>query len=302
MHTTKLIIYKFSHIKFLVLGGPVDYKKCIRVCLVVLICHVPVTHAFSLPSSLRNLYTVARSAVTHGVDRVRAYTHVTVPSLPQHSGKIAGVVAAVAATYLTCKALDHVGLATSNVALFYRWAQCQVKKHELIQKACDAYIRICGKSARLTAYLERKKAFVDAIKERLLHIQQRNQEDRQRFFNGIYQTATREAPNLGTDARGVHALLGLTSRATHRDFVRACAVLQRDYERSLVINEDAVQTLRQLYYIGSTPFGWANYCAYRQDQDGQALQRLPSIAPSQLDPFLYRTRTVFAELNRLANA
>ena len=282
------------------MGGAVDYKKCIRACLVVLICHVPVTHAFSLPSSLRNLYTVVRSAVTQGVDRVRAYTHVTAPSLPKHSGKIAGVVAAVAASYLACKALEHVGLATSNVPLFYRWAQCQVKKHELIQKACDAYIRICGKSARLTAYLERKKAFVDAIKDRLLHIQQRNQEDRQTYFNGIYQLAAQKAPNLGVGARGIHALLGLTPRATHRDFVRARAVLERDYERSGVTNQNAVQTLRQLHYIGSTPFGWANYCAYRQDQDGEALQRLPSIAPDKLEPFLYRTQTVSAELNQLA--
>jgi hypothetical protein len=234
-----------------------------------------------------------------GVDRVHAYTHVTAPSLPQHSGKIAGVVAAVAATYLTCKALDHVALATSNVPLFYRWAQCQVKKHELIQKACDAYIRICGKSARLTAYLERKKAFVDAIKDRLLHIQQRNTEDRQAYFNDIYKEAAQKAPNLGVGARQIHTLLSLTPPARYRDFVHARAVLERDYERSGAINQDAVQTLRQLYYIGSTPFGWANYCAYRQDQDGEALQRLPSIAPSQLDPFLYRTQMVSAELNQL---
>ncbi|HML18975.1 MAG TPA: hypothetical protein PKD74_00145 [Candidatus Dependentiae bacterium] len=279
-----------------------DYKKCIRACLVVLICHVPVAQAFSLPSSLRNLYTVARSAVTQGVDRVRAYTHVTAPSLPQHSGKIAGVVAAVAATYLTCKALDHVALATSNVPLFYRWAQCQVKKHELIQKACDAYIRICGKSARLTAYLERKKAFVDEIKERLLNIQQRNRQDRVVYFNGIYQEAAQAAPNLGAYARGIHTLLGLTPRARHRDFMRARTVLERDYEKSGEINQDAVQTLKQLYFIGSTPFAWANYGAYLQDQDGVALQRLPSIAPSQLDPFLYRTQMVSSELNRLANA
>jgi hypothetical protein len=83
--------------------------------------------------------------------------------------------------------------------------------------------------------------------------------------------------------------------------VRACATLERDSKQSGTINQPGVvQTLRQLYYIGSTPFGWANYCAYRQDQDGEALQRLPSIAPSQLDPFLYRTQMVSAELNQLA--
>jgi hypothetical protein len=211
------------------------------------------------------------------------------------------VAAAVAAGYLACKVLDHVALATSNVPLFYRWAQYQVKKHELIQKACDAYIRICGKSARLTTYLEHKKAFVDAIKDRLLHIQQRNAENRQEYFNGIYKEASDKAKNLGAGARGIHILLGLSSRATHRDFVRACATLERDSKQSGTINQpDVVQTLRQLYYIGSTPFGWANYCAYRQDQDGEALQRLPSIAPSQLDPFLYRTQMVSAELNQLA--
>lgn len=274
-----------------------DYKKRIRVCLVVLICHVPVTHAFSLPNSLRHLYTVARSAVTWGVGRVRAYTHVTVPSLPQHSGKIAGVVAAVAAGYLACKALDHVALATSNVPLFYRWAQCQVKKHELIQKACDAYIRICGTSARLTAYLERKKAFVDAIKERLLHIQKRNPEDRVEFFNQIYTEVAQADPNLGEGARGIHTLLGLTPRATYRDFMRAYASLKRNYEETGQIKQDEVQILRQLYYIASTPFGWANYCAYLQGSE--AVQRLPSIAPSQLDPFLYRTQMVSAELNQL---
>jgi hypothetical protein len=279
----------------------VGYRKCIRTCLVVLICHVPVMHAVSLPSSLRNLYTLARSAATYGIDRLRTCTHVPCPSLPRNSCKIASVAAAVAATYLTCKALDHVALSTSNVPLFYRWAQCQVLKHELIQKACDAYIRICGNSARLTGYLERKKAFVDAIKERLMHIYKRNQEDRVERFNETYQEAARKAPNLGVGARGICTLLGLAPRATHRDFVRARAVLERDSEQSGAINQlDVVETLRQLYYIGSTPFGWANYCAYLQGT--AALQRLSSIAPSRLDPFLYRTQTVSSEFNRLANA
>jgi len=148
--------------------------------------------------------------------------------------------------------------------LFFRWAHYQVYKHELIQKACDAYIRISGNSARLTAYLDRKKAFVDAIKERLLHIQQRNLEDREVYFNGIYQVAAQEAPILGSGTREIHTILGLTPRATHRDFVRARAIVEKDYKKSGESNQDAVQTLKQLYYIGSTPFGWANYRAYLQ--------------------------------------
>jgi len=259
-------------------------QKSLLIGLVCLSCQVPV-QAFSWQGIAQSFSGIKKS-VPLVIDRVISALKNTQSSVAIIAGL--GAVTAVAG-YNIVRGLKHADtgrqtmLATADPHLFCNWAEGQLNCLDAKRWYVTKISKIFGSVAR------DNHTFATAIKERLSEINMRNVDRLDEAFRLTYLATAEGAPLLKGPA-GVHEFLGLQPDAMHNEFKRARESRVQQYEcdikRGAPENPDLVNTLRQLDYIGRTPFGWANYCAYLQG--AQAIEQLPRVAQDRIEPLLYR--------------
>lgn len=175
------------------------------------------------------------------------------------------------------------GLSTTDPHLFCTWAEEQLNRLDAKYQELESAVTNGNVFA---ARINQGYRMADAIRIRLCELRVRSVGDRYDAMQSLYQATAEKAPLLEDD-HGVKAYLGLPPHASYDDFERALADRELRYAQDYPQGKapaDLTNTLRQLHYIGTTPFGWANYCAYVQGPE--AVGQLPCVEQDRIEALI----------------